>query len=106
LLKAFKKVIDKEREADKIVQEAKAQAEKIRNGAQKRTETVYRKTYEQIVSKAERRSTELKKQVKESAEREAEIFLRDAKEQMQEIQTQAEKKFGEAVNTVLEEILS
>ena len=99
-------VIDEEREANKIVQEAKAQAEKIKNEAQEEAEEIHRKTYDKIVAEAKRRFAELKKQAKESAEREAEIFLRQAEDQINEIQTKAKKKFGGAVNATLDKILS
>ena len=98
--------MDKEQEASKIVQEALVQAEKIKNEAKEKAEEVYKKTYEQTVAKAKRKSIELKKRAKEDAEHETAIFLPHAREQIKKTRRKAEKKFGEAVNAVLNEILS
>ena len=106
MLESFKTVLDKEREAEKILLEAKEQAEKLKKEAQEKAEEVYRKTYQETIAQAKRKSIEIKEKARIDAERDAQIFLKRAEKQKKKILKDTEKKFSEAVNTVLHEILT
>ena len=106
LLESFKAVLDNEREAEEIRLEARGQAKKIRKEAQEKAENVYGATYRETIAEAKRRSIEIKEQAKIDAESEMQIFIRQAEKQKKKIRIDAEKKFDEAVNATLNEILS
>lgn len=101
-------IIEKEREAGKILEEAKVQADRIKQETQEKAEEVFNKAYEQIIAEAKLKSIELQKKAKEARARahEADAILRRAEEQIKEIQMRAKKKFEEAVNVALGEIIS
>ena len=98
--------MEKEREAEKIILEAKEQAEKIKKNAQEKAEAVYRETYQDTIAETERKSIEIKEQAKKDAESEAQIFIKRAEKLKKKILVSAEQKFSEAVNSILHEILS
>lgn len=106
MLEVFEKIKDAEKEAQRIIDEANSQAEKIRIETERKVEDVYRSVYNETVAEARRKSLELEKKAKEKAEVEGESFLRNAEKQVKEVRTRAEKRFEEAVDTVLNEILS
>ena len=106
MLESFKVVLDKEREAEKIMQKAKEQAEKIRKNAQEKAEAVYRETYQNTITEARRKSIEIKELAKKDAESEAQIFVKRAETLKKKILVSTEEKFGEAVDSILNEILS
>lgn len=106
MLESFKAVLEKEREAEKIRLEAREQAEKIEKEAQEKAKEVYRETCQETIAEAKRKSIEIKEQAEIDAESRAQIFLRRAKKQKKKIRIDAEKKFDEAVNVALNEILS
>ena len=106
MLESFKAVLANEREADKIRLKAREQAGKIEKEAQEKAEEVYRKTYQETIAEAKRRSIEIKEQAKIDAESKAQIFLGRAKQQKEKTRIAAGKKFDEAVNAALNEILS
>jgi vacuolar-type H+-ATPase subunit H len=106
LLESFKAVLEKEREAEKLILKAEEQAEKIKNNAQEKGETVYMEMYRETIDEAKRKSIEMKDQAKTDAESEAQIFIKNAEKQKKKLLAIAELKFGEAVNSILTEILS
>jgi len=106
LLESFKAVLEKEREAEKIIKEAKEQAEKIRKNAQEKAEAVYRETYQNTIAEAKRKSIEIKEQAKKIAESEAQIFIKRAEKLKKKILVSADQKLSEAVDSILNEILS
>jgi vacuolar-type H+-ATPase subunit H len=106
LLESFKAVLEKEREAEKIIQEAKIQAEKIRKNAQEKAEAFYRETCQDTIAEARRKSIEIKEQAKKDAESEAQIFIKRAEKLKKKLLVSAEQKFSEAVDSILNEILS
>jgi len=106
LLESFKAVLETEREAEKIIQEAKEQAEKIRKNAQEKAETVYKETYQNVIAEARCKSIEIKEQAKKDSESEAQIFIKRAEKLKKKILVNAEQKFSEAVDFILNEILS
>jgi vacuolar-type H+-ATPase subunit H len=106
LLKSFKEVLKKEREAEQLVLEAEEQAKNIKKDAQEKAETVYKDTYKEKIAKTKRKSLELKEQAKTTAESESQVFVKQAEKLKKKILASAEKKFGEAVDSILKEILS
>lgn len=106
MLESFKAVLEKERDAEKLILEAEEQAEKIKKNAQERAEAVYWETYQETIAEAERKSIEMKERAKTDAESEAQIFIKRAEKLKKKILVSAEQKFGEAVNSILHEILS
>ena len=106
LLEILKIVRDAESEARKILDEAKVEAERISRVAKTKADEVYSKVYEQAVAGARRRSVELQEKRRNEAEREAEVFLRHAQEQIEQIRIKAEERFDEAVDAILNEIVS
>ena len=87
----------REREAERILLEAKEQAEKMKKEAQEKAEEVYRETYQEIIAQAKRKSVEIKEKARMDAERDAQVFLKRAEKQKKEILKETEEKFGEAV---------
>ena len=106
MLESFKAVLEKEREAENIIQQAKEQAERIRKNAQEMGETVYKETYQETIAEARRKSIEIKEQAKQIAESEAQIFIKRAEKLKKKILVGAEQKFCKAVDSILDEILS
>jgi vacuolar-type H+-ATPase subunit H len=106
LLESFKAVLETERDAERLIREAEEQAEKIKKSAQERAEAVYRETCQETIAEAKRKSIEIKEQAKTDAESEAQIFIKRAEKLKKKILASAEQKFGEAVNSILHEILS
>lgn len=97
--------MDNEREAEKIRLEAREYAKKIGKEAQEKAENVYGATYRETVAEAKRKSIEIREQAKIDAESEMQSFIRRAEKQKKKIRINAEKKFDEAVNATLNEIL-
>ena len=106
MFESFKAVLEKERETEKLILEAEEQAEKIKKNAQERAEAVYEETYQETISEAKRKSIEMKEWAKNDAEAEAQVFVKRAEKLKKKILASAEQKFGEAVNSILHEILT
>lgn len=98
--------MEKEREAEKVILEAREKAEKIKKTAQEKAEAVYRETYEETIAEARRKSIEIKEQAKKDAESEAQFFIERAEKLKKKILASAEQQFSETVNSILHEILS
>ena len=92
--------------AEQIMIEAKEKAEALLTEAQEKAEEVYKKTYQEAIARARKKSIKIKNQAKVDAESEAQIFLERATKQKEKIRMEAEKKFDNAVKTILHEILS
>jgi F0F1-type ATP synthase membrane subunit b/b' len=106
LLESFKAVLEMERKAEELVIAAKKKAEKIKNDAQEKAETVYMCTYQKTLAEAKRKAIEMKEQAIKDAESEAQIFIKRAEKLKKKILASAKQKFGEAVDSILDEILS
>ena len=106
MLESFKEVLEKEREAEKIIEQAKEQADKIRKNAQEKGETVYKETYQETIAEARRKTIEITEQAKEIAESEAQIFIKRAEKLKKKILASAEQNFCKAVDSILDQILS
>ena len=92
--------------AEKIIIEAKEKAEALLIEAKEKSEEVYKKTYQEAIARARKKSIKIKDQAKVDSESEAQIFLERAKIQKEKTRIEAEKKFDIAVKTILHEILS
>lgn len=99
-------VLDKEREAEKLVLEAEDKAEKIRTSYQEKAEMVYRETYQETISEAKRKSFEIKEKTRKDAESEAKNFITRAEKIKKKVSADAQEKFDEAVDFILHAILS
>lgn len=98
--------MEKEREAEKIIQDARNQAEQIKLNAQKKAEEVSKKTYQKTIDDAKQKSVEIKEKARNDAEAEAQIFLKRAEKMKKKIRNLGEQKFDEAVDSILHEIMS
>jgi vacuolar-type H+-ATPase subunit H len=98
--------LEKEREAEKIIKDARNQAEQIKLNAQKEAEEVSKKTYQKTIDDAKQKSVEIKEKARNDAEAEAQIFLKRAEKMKKKIRNLGEQKFDEAVDSVLHEIMS
>ena len=106
LLDSFKAVLEKEREAEKIVIEARKKAKTIETAAQEQAGSVYKETYEKAINEAKQKAAEIKEQAKKEAETEAQIFVKNSEKLKKELTTSAEQNFGEAVERVLQQLLT
>ena len=106
MLDSFKAVLEKEREAEKIVNEARKKAQEIEAKAQEKAELVYKQTHQETINEAKRKAIETKEQAKKDAEAEAQVFIERAESLKKKLVKSAKKNFDEAVNTVLQEILT
>ena len=92
--------------AEKLLLEAKTKADKMKKEAKETAEEIYRKTYQENIDQAKRKTIEIKEQARMDAERDAQVFLKRAEKQKKKILKDTEEKFSEAVNAVLHEILT
>ncbi len=106
MLDSFKVVLEKEREAEDIVNAARKEAQKIEADAQQKAELVYKQAYQETISQAKREAILLKERAKKDAESNAQVFVSNAKKMKNKLVASAEENFDEAVNCVLEQILS
>lgn len=106
LLDSFKAVLEKEREAEDIVNAARKKAQKIEAEAQQKAELAYKNAYQETISKAKREAIILKERAKKDAESDAQVFIRNSKKMKNKLVVSAKKNFDEAVDSVLKQILS
>ena len=106
MLESFKEVLEKEREAEKIITKAEKQAEKIKKNAHERAKLIFKETYQGTIAEAKRKSIEMKKRAKKDAESEAKIFIKQAEKIRKKILANAEQKLKITVNSILHEIIS
>ena len=100
--------MEKEKEAGKILEEAKAQAARIEQAVREKAKEAFNEAYEQTIADAKRKASELKKKAMEVRARahEAEMILRKAEGQTNKIRVRAKSKFEEAVSIAFGEITS
>ena len=106
MLDSFKEVLEKEREAEQIVNNARKNAQKIEIQAKEKAERVYKQSYQETIEQAKQEAVLLKECAKEDAESDAQGFVVNAEKMKKKLVASAEQNFDEAVNMVLEEILS
>jgi vacuolar-type H+-ATPase subunit H len=98
--------LEKEREAEKIVNEAKEKAKRIIENAEEEAKELYKGIYQKTIDQAKSESKKIKDKTKKIAESDAQIFLETAEEKKERIRKLAKKNFERAVNHALNEILS
>ena len=98
--------MEKEREAEKIIQDARNQAKQIKLNAQKKAEEVSKKTYQKTIDDVKQKSVEITEKARSEAEAEAQIFLKRAEKMKKKIRNLGEQKFDDAVDSILHEIMS
>lgn len=106
MFEVFKAIKEKETEAKKIIEEALAQAEKIKREAERIALQEYEKAYKSAMSSFNQRVAELKEQMAESVNREVKNILSKAEEKSKEIEIRAKSRFEDAVEMILNDILN
>ena len=105
MLEAFKAIKEKHLEAKNIIEEATAQAEKLKNEIEKKALRVYEEAYRTTLSQAEQKAMALKRKAVKDGEHELDKFLSNAKDQATRIEAKARTKFKTAVDSVLKMVL-
>jgi len=105
LLEAFKAIKEKHLEAKIIIDEATAQAEKIKKDANQKALSAYEEAYKVTLKQAEQMAKDLKRKAAKDAEHELENIRCQAEKQAKEIEAKAEKNFEKTVNAVLNMVL-
>ena len=78
----------------------------IETAAQEKADSVYKETYEKAINEAKQKAVEIKEQAKNEAETEAQIFIKNSETLKKELTASAEQNFGEAVERVLQQLLT
>ena len=105
MLEAFKAIKEKHLEAKKIIEEAMAQAEKLKNEIEQKGIIAYEEAYRTALNQAKRKAIALKRKAEEEAEYELKKFLAKAEDQAKRIEVKASKNFDTAVRSVLNMVL-
>lgn len=106
MFESFKTVLEKEREAEQIIFDAKEQAELLIKKAQEKSELVYKKTYNKTIDEAKLKAAKIKEEAKKDGESKAQVFIENAEQLKKKFAISAEKRFDEATNKILHEILT
>ena len=106
MLDSFKEVLKKEREAENIVNNARKNVQKIETQTKEKAERVYKQSYQETIEQAKQEAILLKERAKEDAESDVQGFVLNAEKMKKKLLASAEQNCDEAVNMVLEEILS
>jgi vacuolar-type H+-ATPase subunit H len=106
LFESFKTLLEKEREADRIIVNAKEQAELIVKKAQEKAGLAYKRTYDETIDLAKQKSTEIKDKAKKDAESNAQLFIENAEKLKKKLLVFGKKRSKEATDNILREILS
>ena len=104
--KALEIIADREGEAAKMLDTAKAEAHRIAREAEEAAPKVHAKAYEEAIAAAEQEAAELKKRARELAGLKANESLQDAEQQMRSLREKMKTNLEAAVKAVLAEILS
>ncbi len=99
-------VRDAERETKKIIDEAKFQAERIKQKTEEELMEIYRSTYQEHLAEATYRSEKIVKAAKVKAEHELKNLPNLFDEQIEKVQEKARKNFESAVDFIFYEITS
>src|SRR3990170_4562957 len=100
MLEVFKAIKENHLAAIRIIEEATAEVEKIKQEAAQKGLSVYEEAYNAVISQAGQKAIDVKRKTAEEAERELEKILYHAEEQAKEIEAKAEKNFERAVDAV------
>ena len=103
--KALEMITDREGEATKITDAAKAEAQMIMRKAEEGSPRVLAEAYEEAIAAAEQEAAQIKRSARERAEFEAKTVLQDVERQMRSLQEKTKGNVEAAVKVVLAEIL-
>ena len=106
MIEALKMIRDAEKEAEKIIDDAKFQADRIKQKTDDEIMDIYRATYKENLAEATKRSEKLIKDSRAKAEHELKNIPNSFEKQIVKIQRKAKKNFGSAVDFVFHEITS
>ncbi len=106
LIEALKMIRDAEREAEKIIDEAKFQAARIKQKTDDELMEIYRATYKENLAEATKRSEKLIKDSRAKAEHELKNIPISFETQIEKIQEKARRNIGSAVEFVFNEVTS
>jgi vacuolar-type H+-ATPase subunit H len=106
LPKALEMIVVREGEAAKILDAAKAEAQRIRREAEEKVPKIHVGAYEEAIGAAEQEAAELKKSATKRAELETKSILQETEQEIRNLQEKAKSNLGAAVKAVLADILS
>lgn len=101
VLRVFKEIKEKNIEAKRIIEDAKAQAEEMKEKAQQKSSKVYEITYNRFWEKATQEALELTREAARASEIEIEKIKSRSENAAKEIEEKAKKNFEEAVECAL-----
>lgn len=102
---ALARIVEAEKQAAEILNEANIRAQKIKGEAEENVQKAFTEAYEEAIATAEKEAAHLRKTARENAEREVESALGEVEQQIRDMQSKARKNLDEAANAVLAEIL-
>jgi vacuolar-type H+-ATPase subunit H len=105
VLRVFKEIKEKNIEAKRIIEDAKAQAEEMKEKAQQKSSKVYEITYNRFWEKANQEALELTREAARATEIEIEKIRSSSENAAKEIEEKAKKNFEEAVECALNIVL-
>ena len=106
LFESFKTLLEKEREADRIIVDAKEQAELLVKKAQEKAGLAHKRTYDKTINLAKQKSTSIKDKAKKDAQSNAQLFIENAEKTKKKLLVFAKKRSQKATDHILQEILS
>jgi vacuolar-type H+-ATPase subunit H len=105
VLKVFKEIKEKSIEAKRIIEDAKAQAEEMKEKAQHKSSKVYEITYNKFWEKASKEALESTREAARATEIEIEKIKSSSENAAKEIEEKAKTNFEDAVECVLNIVL-
>ena len=105
MLRVFKEIKEKNIEAKRIIEDAKAQAEEMKEKAQQKSSKVYEITYNRYWEKASQEALKLTREAAKVTEIEIEKIKSSSKNAAKEIEEKAKKNFEEAVEYAMNIVL-
>jgi len=105
VLRVFKEIKEKNIEAKRIIEDAKAQAEEMKEKAQQKSSKVYEIAYNRFWEKANQEALELTREAARATEIEIEKIKSSSENAAKEIEEKAKKNFEEAVECALNIVL-
>jgi len=106
MLEVLKKIKEKQQEANKIIDDASIEAEKIKQGVLQKAIAANEEVYLAEIAQAEKRAAELQENSRLGIEREIKQILITAEQQGKEIEIKAKVNHEKAVKYVLDMIFN
>jgi V/A-type H+-transporting ATPase subunit G/H len=101
MLDILKKIKDIQKEADKIIEDAKLEAKKIKQGLDQKAIAANEETYRMEIAKAEKTAEELQTTSILGMDEEIKKLLSSAEQKAKEIEIKAEENYDKAVQEIL-----